>query len=528
MSNRKNLPKPVRIPPHRHGSGRHRQPARSVGDLVAIPGQAGAKFLAVGVLGSAAMMALPGGAATAATAATVAAGGPASASAGQSPSVSLAADILPGPKSAPAAQQLQSVPLPVPRPADAPGPVTTPPSSVPNAPASTQPTPQDQFGAGAQPIPMYGITPQAPTPPPASNPQPVQVNAPPSLTVSGLFVPPGPTGGPFGSYSTDPTKQTSGYVTFGWLWGEGVGGGIGLTGTPSPGFGVMGMMSMGKDNAFGKYNAYTGDLVGAYSRDTDVAKYGSGPYDQTGMTWGAAVDVPVFNPSQTSITPYGMKWAGAVPGVGGVFVTLPISNDFVSKAGQAISDAAYLEMGMVPPRDPPAAPAAPAPDSPVLTPGGPTLNQMMMPIAPSQGFPDPTAGNANSGPSVQDIIKTFPQVPGTPSAPAGSFPASAPPAAPAPEQHGQADQPGSTGGTVASTAAGDTNVAAGPDNLAPPVTDGGSAGTVTVASADPAANQPAATDPAPAAVGSGGSFQTAGPDQPDNSAPMLPADPTTV
>ena len=49
MSNRKKAPDAVRrAAQHRQGRGRHREPVRSPGDLVAVPGQAGLKILAAG------------------------------------------------------------------------------------------------------------------------------------------------------------------------------------------------------------------------------------------------------------------------------------------------------------------------------------------------------------------------------------------------------------------------------------------------------------------------------------------------
>jgi hypothetical protein len=135
-------------------------------------------------------------------------------------------------------------------------------------------------------------------------------------------------------------------------------------------------------------------------------------------------------------------------------------------------------------------------------PGDPTLDQMMLPIAPSQGFPDPASVNANSGlawlaqqppsagMSFQDIINTLPQAPDKLLVPAGSLPdgtvytgdpynpfininraqpePSPEPAvpydapSPAPEQHGQADQ---APGDVIAADAGATNN--GPSAAAP-------------------------------------------------------------
>jgi hypothetical protein len=71
MSNTRKLPAPGdRAPRPRPGRGRHRPPARTIGDRMAVPGQAGAKLLAAGAIGSVAAFALPAVAgATAASAA---------------------------------------------------------------------------------------------------------------------------------------------------------------------------------------------------------------------------------------------------------------------------------------------------------------------------------------------------------------------------------------------------------------------------------------------------------------------------
>jgi hypothetical protein len=51
---------------HRQGRGRHREPGTTIADLVAMPGQVGAKILAAGALGSAAMMVMQPGVTSAA------------------------------------------------------------------------------------------------------------------------------------------------------------------------------------------------------------------------------------------------------------------------------------------------------------------------------------------------------------------------------------------------------------------------------------------------------------------------------
>ena len=170
MNSRKKFPQNGRRTAQHHlGQGRYRQPPQPVSYLAGEPGQVGARFLAVGALGSAAMAAFTVGAAPAAS--------PASTPIGVTPAVSLVADILPPPviyyKAPPAPGTPALVPLPVPRPADAPGPVRCrcratrrPVAPAPNPAASTQPAPpQDQFGAGAQPFQSFDITP-APSPKP--------------------------------------------------------------------------------------------------------------------------------------------------------------------------------------------------------------------------------------------------------------------------------------------------------------------------------------------------------------------------
>jgi hypothetical protein len=79
MSNRKRIPERSHLAPRqRQGRGRHREASRTMGDLVAVPGQAGVRLLAAGALGSAALMALPA-LATTATSVTVAPNSPSTA-----------------------------------------------------------------------------------------------------------------------------------------------------------------------------------------------------------------------------------------------------------------------------------------------------------------------------------------------------------------------------------------------------------------------------------------------------------------
>jgi lysophospholipase L1-like esterase len=88
MSNKKKLlPENRRVAQRGHGHGRHREPSRTVGDLLAVPGMAGVKVLAAGALGSAAVLSMSGGAASAATAASPV-------------TASLAADVQPVPATA--------------------------------------------------------------------------------------------------------------------------------------------------------------------------------------------------------------------------------------------------------------------------------------------------------------------------------------------------------------------------------------------------------------------------------------------
>lgn len=69
MSNRKKLDPPGRhAPQHRQDHGRHREPPTPLSGFTTRPGHAGVKILAAGVLGSAAVMAVPVGAAAAALA----------------------------------------------------------------------------------------------------------------------------------------------------------------------------------------------------------------------------------------------------------------------------------------------------------------------------------------------------------------------------------------------------------------------------------------------------------------------------
>jgi hypothetical protein len=81
-----------RAPQHRKDAGRHREPSSSVADLVAGPATAGAKLAAIGVLGSATVLAVPAMASAAATGSTL----------GSAPTVSaLASGSSPVPASGP-------------------------------------------------------------------------------------------------------------------------------------------------------------------------------------------------------------------------------------------------------------------------------------------------------------------------------------------------------------------------------------------------------------------------------------------
>jgi hypothetical protein len=93
-----------RAPQHRKDAGRHREPSATVGDLVALPASASAKFAAAGLLGSAVALAVPGmasaatavgppGSGTSATA--VAFGAPASAVAAPGPAAAVPAAFAP-------------------------------------------------------------------------------------------------------------------------------------------------------------------------------------------------------------------------------------------------------------------------------------------------------------------------------------------------------------------------------------------------------------------------------------------------
>ncbi len=149
MSNTKKTAAPLRRgPQHRQGHGRHREPPRTPGDLVAVPGQAGLRVLAAGALGSAALMSMPAGMASAASAP-----GPVAAS--------LTASVRPAPAPGVPAPQLTvpqlpdvtfNLPQPVPfldLPAGTPGLLsTTAPAPAVSAPISdnTAPSPGAQPG----------------------------------------------------------------------------------------------------------------------------------------------------------------------------------------------------------------------------------------------------------------------------------------------------------------------------------------------------------------------------------------------
>jgi hypothetical protein len=320
MSNRKKLSQSGRrAPQHRQGRGRHREPSQSISDLVAVPGQAGAKFLAVGALGSAAMMALPAGAASAAIAGT-----PVSTVSGGATPVTLVADILPGGggaiffKAPPApgtsvpavsVPAPAAIPLPVPRPADAPGPVPVP-------------LPADTFGP-ATPVPYPSI---GGLPPALGGPAPVLV-APAPAPVLAAPAPPGSSttastpsmsdylssassavtnylsriallsgrvayfdgiGGSVG-VNIDLTFQTPSTITF--SAGGGVGGGasVGIGGQPPApsvnpslsdvpglpiGFGVVAKAVAGPNTTTAQYDVISQNATVTYTRDAGNASFG--------------------------------------------------------------------------------------------------------------------------------------------------------------------------------------------------------------------------------------------------------------
>lgn len=447
MSNRRKLPPDYSDPQHRQGRVQHRWPSRLVGDLLALPGQACVMFLAAGALGSAALIAVP---------ASAAASAPATPGAG-SPAVSLTADVQTPPASTPQSP-LYLVPQTPPTAANpfvtlvpSTSPQPLPPGTMfvlPNGKITSDPA----VAAAAVPLPApatlpadamtYGPTlpngstgPSTTSPLPVTGPTPVTFYANYANGIGGMF-----------SYSPDLSGQTGGTTSVGILFGWGANAGVRI-GTPAPqGFDVSVPMTavLGPVTGTATWDITNSSvaLSGAVDGQTRALPVGS-----TGWSVGATY---IQNSDGTwTVLPRGGVWGSADPQLTvGLAVSFPLPKDFVSTSVQAIADAATYEAGLVPPQqEPAAAPAQPAPQVPSLMPGDPTLDQLMLPIAPSQGFPDPASVNANSGlaglaqqpptagMSFQDIVNTYSQAPAL-------VPAPAP--APAPEQHGQADQPPGT------------------------------------------------------------------------------------
>ena len=499
MSNRRKLAQDYRAPLRTHGRGRHRQPSRSVGDLVAVPGQAGAKLLAAGALGSAALIAVPvgGGAATAMETSSGAASQAASLTADVQarPAATQQGPIFLVPKTPPTATNpfITLVPSTTPQPLP-----PNPEFVLPNGKITSDPA---AASAAALPPAQPQLSPDqiaalqsaldGSTAPPVSSP--MTPTGPTPITVYGNFA--RGIGGMF-SYTTDPSGQTDGTVSAGVLLGWAANAGVRI-GTPAPqGFDVSVPITaiLGPATASATWDITNSSV--SLSGSVDGA---SRPLPGGGSTgWSIGGTYIVNSDGSWTLLPRGSIWGSVDPlpqFTIGLAVSAPLPKDFVSTSVQAIADAATYEAGLIPPQlQPQAAPDQPTAGTPTPTPGGATIDQQMLPVAPSQGFPDPTSSNANSGlawlaqqppsagPTFQDIMNAYSQVPGT--LPAGSFPP-APAPAPTPEQHGQADQPPST------------DVAAAPDANSP--TNNGASGTVVTAAAGPQAPAPAAAPtPAPA------------------------------
>jgi hypothetical protein len=475
MSNRRKLPRDYSDPQDRQGRVQHRWPSRLVGDLLTLPGQACVMFLAAGALGSAALIAVP---------ASAVASAPATSGTAGSAAVSLTADVQTLSASTPQSP-LYLVPQTPPTAANpfvtlvpSTSPQPLPPGTMfvlPNGKITSDPA----VAAAAVPLPApatlpadamtYGPTlpdgstgPSTTSPLPVTGPTPVTFYANYANGIGGMF-----------SYTPDLSGQTGGTASAGILFGWGANAGVRI-GTPAPqGFDVSVPIT-----------AMLGPVTGTATWDitnSSVALSGSVdgrtqalPVGSTGWSVGATY---IQNSDGTwTVLPRGGVWGSADPQLTvGLAVSFPLPKDFVSTSVQAIADAATYEAGLVPPQqEPAAAPTQPAPEAPSLMPGDPTLNQLMLPIAPSQGFPDPASVNANSGltwlaqqpatagMSFQDVINTYSQ-------------------APAPEQHGQADQPPGT------DVADDTND--GPATPATTPSTGGTGGAQT-ADAEPDLSQP--------------------------------------
>jgi hypothetical protein len=526
MSNRRKLPRDYSDPQHRQGRVQDRWPSRLVGDLLALPGQACVMFLAAGALGSAALIAAP---------ASVAASAPATSGTAGSPAVSLTADVQ-----TPSASTPQSPLYLVPQtPPTAANPFVTlvpstspqplPPGTMfalPNGKITSDPA----VAAAAVPLPApatlpadavtYGPTPpDGPTGPsttsplPVTGPTPVTFYANYAKGIGGMV-----------SYTPDLSGQTDGTASIGILFGWGANAGVRI-GTPAPqGFDVSVPVTAmaGPVTGTATWDITNGSVAISGSVDGQTRAL---PVGSTGWSAGATY---IQNSDGTwTVLPRGSVWGSADPQLTvGLAVSFPLPKDFVSTSVQAIGDAASYEAGLVPPQQgPAAAPAQPAPEIPALMPGGPTLDQLMPAIAPSQGFPDPGSVNANSGlawlaqqpptpgMSFQDIINTYSQAP-------------APAPAPAPEQHGQADQSPVT--NVASSSDVDAPANNGPSGAVAMATTGSPA--PVLASADDTSDGPATPATTPSTGGTGGA-QTADaqPDlsQPDTNATMVTmSDPT--
>jgi hypothetical protein len=461
MSNRRKLSRDYSDPQHRQGRVQHRWPSRLAGDLLALPGQACVMFLAAGALGSAALIAVP-------------------ASTAGSPALSLTADVQTLSASTPQSP-LYLVPQKPPTAANpfvtlvpSTSPQPLPPGTMfalPNGKITSDPA----VAAAAVPLPApttlpadamtYGPTlpngstgPSTTSPLPVTGPTPVTFYANYANGIGGMF-----------SYSPDLSGQTDGTASVGILFGWGANAGVRI-GTPAPqGFDVSvpitAVVGPVTGTATWDITHSSVALSGAVDGQTQALPVGS-----TGWSVGATY---IQNSDGTwTVLPRGGVWGSANPQLTvGLAVSFPLPKDFVSTSVQAISDAATYEAGLVPPQQgPAAAPTQSAPEVPSLVPGGPTLDQLMLPIAPSQGFPDPASVNANSGlaglaqqpptagMSFQDIINTYSQAP-------------APAPAPAPAQHGQADQPSGT------DVADDTND--GPATPATTPSTGGTGGAQT-------------------------------------------------
>jgi hypothetical protein len=76
-----------------------------------------------------------------------------------------------------------------------------------------------------------------------------------SAAIGGTVVPPGWPVGLYGQYATDPTGQSSGFLTLAGVVGQGMSVSAGAVSTPVPGFGILATEVSGPNTVTFKLNA---------------------------------------------------------------------------------------------------------------------------------------------------------------------------------------------------------------------------------------------------------------------------------